>query len=142
MKVRILCEIVADVVDKEEVEAIKDTINKDKSFNVLVYLWRKILEKSLKNICPSPVYENKTINLKVDYFDKEKEKQEFQLGDTAYMIDEDYNLFESEVYIIAFKNGKYLYDTRDIDFEHKDIGIWVFKSIEEREMYLEMKFID
>jgi hypothetical protein len=30
------------------------------------------------------------------------EKQKFQLGDTAYMIDEDFRCFESEVYRIVY----------------------------------------
>lgn len=72
----------------------------------------------------------------------DKEKQEFQLGDTAYMIDEDYRFFESTVYRIELNKGKYYYETSDVDFGYKDIGEWVFKSEQEREMYLEMRFID
>ncbi|MBD5589286.1 hypothetical protein [Clostridium botulinum] len=68
----------------------------------------------------------------------DKEKQEFELGDIAYMIDEDYNFFESEVYRIELKNGKYYYETSDVDFELKDIGDWVFKSEIYREMHLEV----
>ena len=67
----------------------------------------------------------------------EKEKQEFQLGDIVYMIDEDYRFFESEVYRIELRNGKYYYETSDVDFEFKDIGDWVFKSEMYREMHLE-----
>ena len=71
----------------------------------------------------------------------DKEKQEFQLGDTAYMIDEDYKFWESEVWQISLHNGEYCYQTHDVDFELKDIGDWVFKSEEEREMYLENNFL-
>lgn len=66
----------------------------------------------------------------------DNEKQEFQLGDVAYMIDEDYRFFESEVYRIELKDGKYYYDTHDIDYELKDIGDWVFTS----ELYKELRF--
>ena len=136
MKVRLLCEIEADVIDKEELESIQNNINKGRSLNGVVNLWRKIIEKLLKDVCPKPVYDNKKLNLKVDYFDTEKEKQEFQLGDTAYMIDEDYRFFESEVYKIELDNGKYYY-TAECDFEYVDIGDWVFKSEAERELHLE-----
>lgn len=68
---------------------------------------------------------------------KEKEKQEFQLGDWAYMIDEDYRFFESEVYGIVLQDGKYYYDTHDCEFEFKDIGDWVFKSEIHREIHSE-----
>ncbi|WP_259473345.1 hypothetical protein [Clostridium estertheticum] len=71
---------------------------------------------------------------------KLKEKQEFQLGDTAYMIDEDYRFFESEVYRIELKDGKYYYDTHDIDFCYEDINDWVFNTEMYREIHLESKF--
>jgi len=67
----------------------------------------------------------------------DKENQEFQLGNIAYMIDDDYRFFESEVYRIELKNGKYYYDTHDCDFEFNDIGDWVFKSEMYRELHLE-----
>jgi hypothetical protein len=69
-----------------------------------------------------------------------KEKQEFQLGDTAYMVDEDYRFFEGKVYLIYLKDGKYYYETHDIDFEYKDINDWVFSSELYRELHLESKF--
>jgi len=65
------------------------------------------------------------------------EKQMFQLGDIAYMIDDDYRFFENEVYRIELKDEKYYYDTHDIDFEFKDIGDWVFESKTYRELHLE-----
>ena len=71
----------------------------------------------------------------------DKEKQEFQLGDTAYMIDEDYRFFESTVKRIGLDKGKYYYETSDVDFEYGDIGEWVFKSDSERAMHLENRFI-
>ena len=67
-----------------------------------------------------------------------EEKQEFQLGNIAYMIDEDYRFFESEVHRIALHNGKYYYETHDCDFEVKDIGDWVFTSELYRELHLEV----
>ncbi|TCO69531.1 regulator [Marinisporobacter balticus] len=69
------------------------------------------------------------------------EKQEFELGDTAYMIDEDYKCFESTVFRITLnRKGIYDYDTYDADFGARDIGEWVFKSEQEREMYLRTMF--
>ena len=71
----------------------------------------------------------------------DSEKQEFQLGDVVYAIDDDYRFFESMVNRIGLSRGKYYYETSDIDFEYGDIGDWVFKSEQEREMYLEIKFM-
>lgn len=67
----------------------------------------------------------------------DKEKQEFQLSDIAYMIDEDYKFFESEVYRIELDNWKYYYTTDEVDFEYKDIGQWVFTSELYREIHME-----
>lgn len=69
------------------------------------------------------------------------EKQELQLGDTAYMIDEDYRFFESEVKRIDFDKGKYFYTTNDADFEFKDIGDWVFTSEMYRELHSETRLL-
>lgn len=70
-----------------------------------------------------------------------KEKQEFQLGDTAYFIDEDCLFYESEVYRIEkAKDGTFLYETHDADFEFRDIGEWIFKTEEDRELYLAVRF--
>jgi len=69
----------------------------------------------------------------------DKEKQEFQLGDTAYCIDEDYRFFESTVYRIELNKEKYFYTSGDADFEFKDIGDWVFTSEIYREIHLENK---
>ena len=68
----------------------------------------------------------------------DKEKQEFQLGGTAYMIDEDYRFFEGEVYRIELKDGKFYYETPSCDFEGKDIGDWVFTSELYRELHMEV----
>ena len=65
-----------------------------------------------------------------------KEKQQFQLGEIAYMIDEDYRFFESEVFRIELKNGKYYYDTYDCDFTNDDIDEWVFTSELYREIHM------
>lgn len=64
-----------------------------------------------------------------------KEKQEFQLGDIAYLVDEDYSWWESEVFRIELtREGTYLYETRDVDFTAKDINDWVYKSEQNREI--------
>lgn len=60
--------------------------------------------------------------------------QEFQLGDIAYMIDEDYRWSESEVRRVELcSNGTVEYSTWDCDFTTEDIGDWVFKTEEDRE---------
>lgn len=65
---------------------------------------------------------------------KEK-KQEFQLGDIAYMIDEDFRYFESEVYRVELCSDETItYTTWDCDFNTDDIGDWVFKSELMREL--------
>lgn len=70
-----------------------------------------------------------------------KEKQEFQLGDTAYFVDDDYRFYESEVYRIELtKDGNFLYETRDDDFEFKDIDERVFKTEEDRDFCLSVRF--
>ncbi len=102
----------AFILDKEEnkIVALCNTKRPDLEFNKL----ETLIEKANKNI-----------------------KQLFQLGDIAYMIDEDYRFFESEVYRIELDNGKYYYTADDCDFEDGDIGNWVFKSEIERELHLE-----
>lgn len=65
-----------------------------------------------------------------------KERQEFHIGDIAYMIDEDFRMFESEVYSVERINGKFTYDTNDCEFTFEDIDKWVFKSELSRDMYL------
>ncbi len=137
MKVRLLCEIEADVIDEEELESIKDTLDKGRSMKYVERLWKEVIEKSLKNVCSYPVYDNKKLNIKVEYADTKHEIQEFQLGDTAYMIDEDYRFYESEVCRVELRDGKYYYDTHDCDFSNEDIGDWVFKSEMYRELHLE-----
>ena len=69
-----------------------------------------------------------------------KEMQEFQLGDIAYTIDDDYRFFESEVYLIYIKDGEYFYETHDVEFEKKDIGDWVFTTEDYRLIHLEVSF--
>ncbi|HID0768026.1 TPA: regulator [Clostridium botulinum] len=102
----------AFILDKEEntIIALCNTKRPDLGFNKL----KNVIEKANKNT-----------------------KQKFQLGDIACMIDEDNNFFESEVYRIELRNGKYYYETSDVDFELKDIGDWVFKSEMYRELHLE-----
>lgn len=67
-------------------------------------------------------------------------KQEFQLGDTAYMIDEDYRYFESMVNRIDLDEGGCFYTTNDADFSYKDIGDWVFTSELYRQIHMENMF--
>lgn len=64
-----------------------------------------------------------------------KPKQEFQLGDIAYMVDSDYRWSESEVHRVELcRDGTIEYSTWDCDFNTDDIGDWVFKSEQDREM--------
>ncbi|BDB03758.1 regulator [Clostridium botulinum] len=102
----------AFILDKEKnkIIALCNTKRPDLGFNEL----KNLIEKANKNT-----------------------KQLFQLGDIAYMIDEDYRFFESEVCSIELKSGKYYYNTHDCDFEDKDIGDWVFESEMYRELHLE-----
>lgn len=143
MKVKLLCEIEADVVDKEELEAIQRSIAKGKSLKCVTRLWTRILKEKLENICPYPVYENKRLNVKVDYYEF-KNIQEFQLGDIVYMLDEDYRFFESRVCKISMDldTGEYEYNTADVDFTNKDIEEWVFKTEKDRTDFIEAKCID
>jgi hypothetical protein len=66
-----------------------------------------------------------------------KEEQEFEIGDMAYMFDEDNIPFESEVHTIILKDGKYYYKTDACDFEKVDIGDCVFLSEASRDVRLE-----
>ncbi|MBZ9693261.1 hypothetical protein [Clostridium sp. M14] len=111
---------------------------KVRSDNGLLYYLNKNFDDRTQNwekCTVSTVWINSEYKL-FDSDDKE-EIQEFQLGDTAYMIDEDYRFFESEIYKIELDNSKYYYTTGDCDFECRDIGTWVFKSKKYRELYLE-----
>lgn len=137
MKVRLLCEIEAEIIDKEELESMEDNKKSRFALRCVEKIWKDNIREKLKDICPSPIYDNRTLNIKVEYADEEKEFQQFQLGDTAYMIDEDYRFFESEVKRIDLDKGKYFYTTNDADFEFKDIGDWVFTSEMYRELHLE-----
>lgn len=98
---------------------------------ILKYPKDEIPRSSICNCC----YKNKCLELTLNP-EKKKEPQEFNLGDTAYMIDEDFKFFESEVYRIELSKGEYLYETSDCDFEFKDIGKWVFKSEMDRQLHL------
>lgn len=139
MKVKLICEIEAEIIDKEELESIQVNLNSRSAMTSVENLWERIIKKTLKGICPYPVYCNKRVKVRTKYLKEDDETQEFQLGDTAYMIDEDYRFFESEVYKIELDNGRYYYDTDDGDFESSEIGKWVFKSYLDRQLYLESK---
>lgn len=67
MKVKITCEIEADIVDKEELESIKEHIDSKRSLKPIGHIWRTILGKALKGVCPTPVYDNKKLNVEVEY---------------------------------------------------------------------------
>ena len=69
--------------------------------------------------------------------DINKNKQEFQLGDTAYFIDEDYRNFKCKVWQVEIDNNGYSYRTDDCDFDSSDIGKWVFTSELYREMHIQ-----
>lgn len=55
-------------------------------------------------------------------------KQEFQVGDTAYIVDEDYNFYEEIVYRIEVWDNIITYETSSVDFIKEDIDNWIFKS--------------
>lgn len=61
------------------------------------------------------------------------EKQEFQVGDTAYIVDEDYNFYEEIVYRIEIWDNIITYETSSVDFIKEYIDNWVFKSEIDRE---------
>lgn len=63
-------------------------------------------------------------------------KQEFQVGDIAYLVDEDFRWWESQVHRVELlRNGEIEYSTWDLDFASKDINDWVFKSAQDREFF-------
>lgn len=72
---------------------------------------------------------------------KEIPKQKFQIGDTAYIIDDDYRFFEATVTHIRLitlgKEAGTIEYTADCDFTDKYIGSWVFESKLFREIHME-----
>ena len=62
------------------------------------------------------------------------EKQEFQIGDTIYCLDEDFREFEDIVVNISLEaDGSISYTANEgWDFFKEDIGNGVFKTEEER----------
>ena len=66
------------------------------------------------------------------------EKQEFQIGDTIYCLDEDFREFEDIVVSITLEsNGSITYTGNDgWDFFKESIGEEVFKTREERTDFL------
>lgn len=66
------------------------------------------------------------------------EKQEFQLGDTIYCIDEDYREFDDTIRNVFLELGGTICYTSDDgwDFWKEDIGVTVFKTSEERTNFL------
>ena len=66
------------------------------------------------------------------------EKQEFQIGDTIYCLDENFRKFEDIVVGISLEpNGSISYTANEgWDFFKEDIGEEVFKTEEERSEFL------
>lgn len=102
----------------------------------------ELIKEIPADILASKIYESFGLGVTSDLIENlskteyHKEKQEFQLGDTAYMVDEDYRFFEGEVYKIELNDGKYEYTADGADFTNDDIGDWVFTSKEVREMHV------
>lgn len=142
MKLKIMCEVEVDIKGEKELKSLAKLIDRPEAMKVVEREWKLRFEEKLKDVLPFPSYVNKKLRLKAEYFEDQKEIQHFQLGDTAYFIDEDCRFFESEVWTIHFSDGRYNYDTRDTDFEHEDVGRWVFKTAQERERFLENEVID
>lgn len=66
------------------------------------------------------------------------EKQEFQIGDTIYCIDEDYKEFEDTIKNVFLEvDNTICYTGYDgWDFWKKDIGVTVFKTNKDRINFL------
>lgn len=67
------------------------------------------------------------------------EKQEFQIGDTVYLLDCDFSYYEEYINHISLGfNGMTIeYETvNGMEFTKKDIGKTVFKDEESRESYI------
>lgn len=130
----------AELKDTEEILAIKESMKSPRQILSIKNMWRKIIKEKIKDLCPSPTYEDSITDITVNYYEEDKEHQVFQLGDTAYMIDEDFRLFESTVYKIELSyQGNYYYDSYDMEFTTEDIGKSVFKTELDRQIYLESR---
>lgn len=141
MKIEILCRIEAEIKDNEEIDAIKESMKSPRQTLSIKNMWRKIIKEKISGLCPNPTYGESVTDITVNYFEEDKEHQIFQLGDTAYMLDEDFRFFESTVYKIELsQKGEYYYDSYDMDFTSEDIGKRVFKSEMDRQIYLETQF--
>lgn len=138
MKIRLLCEIKADIVDKKELESIEHEVGNSNTLRGVERFWTKILKKKLEDVWPNPIYDNKEINIKVEYYEKEMEKQEFQVGDMIYCIDEDYREFEDIVVSVELERDRTICYTGDNgwDFFKEDIGKEIFRTREERSKFL------
>lgn len=138
MKIEILCRIEAEIKDTDEITVIKESLKSPRQLLSIRNLWRKIIKEKINDLCPNPTYGDSITDININYFEEDKEHQLFQLGDTAYMIDEDFRFFESIVYKIELSyEGEYYYDSYDMEFSTKDIGKRVFKSEIDRQIYLE-----
>lgn len=70
-------------------------------------------------------------------------KQEFQVGDTIYYLDDDFNEFQDIVVTVTLERDNTIsYVGRDYDdFTKEDIGNRVFKSKEDLLNFLENIFL-
>lgn len=66
------------------------------------------------------------------------EKQEFQVGDIVYCIDEDFREFEDKIIQVSLlKDGTLEYTSINcVEFDKKRIGRYVFKTKEDRNDFL------
>lgn len=62
-----------------------------------------------------------------------KPKQEFQLGDIAYIVDCDCKYCEEVQNVSLCEDNTIEYSTYNWDFTANDIGKWVFKTEEDRD---------
>lgn len=71
------------------------------------------------------------------------EKQDFQVGDTIYCLDDDFKMFEDIVVTVTLNRDKTIdYTGRDYDdFTKDDIGHRIFKSEEDRLYFLANNFL-
>lgn len=76
MKIKISCEIEADIVDKEEIEAIKERLDGNKPMRFIKEFWKKDIREALKKLFPYPTYDNQKFDVKVEYIDKQNEQTE------------------------------------------------------------------
>lgn len=62
-----------------------------------------------------------------------KIRQEFKLGDIAYIIEGEYKYSEKVQSASLYREDSIDYTTCNWKFNSKDIGVWVFKTTKERD---------